>query len=30
MLAGANEILQEHNTPSAKLVRNILQLHEGK
>jgi len=26
--SGANEILQKHNTPPAKLVERILQLHE--
>jgi len=30
MAAGANEIAQKHNTPPAKLVEKILQLHEGK
>lgn len=28
MMAGANEILQKHNTPPAKLVEKILKLHE--
>lgn len=27
-LAGANEILQKHNTPPAKLIERILKLHE--
>jgi two-component system chemotaxis response regulator CheY len=27
-LAGANEILQKHNTPPAKLIEKILRLHE--
>jgi CheY-like chemotaxis protein len=28
-LSGANEILQKHTTPPAKLVEKILQLHEA-
>lgn len=27
-IAGANEILQKHNTPPAKLIERILKLHE--
>lgn len=27
-MAGANEILQKHNTPPAKLIERILKLHE--
>jgi CheY-like chemotaxis protein len=27
-LAGANEIMQKHNTPPAKLIEKILKLHE--
>jgi CheY-like chemotaxis protein len=29
-MSGANEILQKHITPPAKLIEKILQLHEGK
>lgn len=28
-LAGANEIMQKHTTPPAKLIERILQLHEA-
>ncbi|HEX2860793.1 MAG TPA: response regulator [Lacunisphaera sp.] len=27
-VAGANEIMQKHNTPPAKLIERLLQLHE--
>jgi hypothetical protein len=27
--AGANEILQKHNTPPAKLIERVLTLHES-